>query len=98
MESNSVFNHTRFRLSGLDNARVGSSHDALDLLLFFVLSYCYPANISYHVDHKTRWNLQEYPFQHNAAQSAILNVDFSFVVGSHHVVLTRLLLQEAKKT
>ena len=94
MESNSVcnyiYNHTRFRLSGLDSGRVGSSHDALDLLLFFcsVLSYCYPANISYYVDHKTRWNLQEYPFQHNAAQSAVLNVDFSFVVGSHHVILT----------
>ena len=36
MESNSVCNHTRFRLSGLDDARVGSSHDALDLLLFFL--------------------------------------------------------------
>ena len=65
---------------------------ALTMLLtfycFFVLSYCYLANISYYVDHKTRWNLQEYPFQHNAAQSAVLNVDFSFVVGSHHVILT----------
>ena len=91
MESSSVCNHTRFRLSGLDSGRVGSSHNALDLLLFFfffVLSYCYPGNISYYVDHKTRWNLQEYPFPHNAAQSAVLNVDFSFVVGSHHVVLT----------
>ena len=35
MESSSVCNHTRFRLSGLGNARVGSSHDALDLFLFF---------------------------------------------------------------
>ena len=39
MESSSVCNHTRFRLSGLDSGRVGSSHDALDLLLFFFLFY-----------------------------------------------------------
>ena len=39
MESSSVCNHTRFRLSGLGNARVGSSHDALDLFLFFLVLF-----------------------------------------------------------